>query len=188
LDFGGGLGVRYTDEHPATRQAYARMAANVGAPLGMHLLLEPGRAIVGPAGVLLTRVLYTKENRGKTFVIVDAAMNDLMRPTLYGAIHPITRVTRSRAKGVRAKRVDVAGPICETGDFFLRDWPLPEAESGDVLAIWVAGAYGMSQASNYNSRCRAVEVLVKGKNAKIIRRRESVRDLIRGQLNVEAWR
>jgi diaminopimelate decarboxylase len=181
LDFGGGLGIRYTNEKVPKRKAYARMVAQAIRPLRLHLLLEPGRTIVGPAGVLLTRVLYAKENRGKRFVVVDAAMNDLMRPALYGAIHPITRLVRGRDSG-NAKRVDVVGPVCETGDCFLRDWPLGEVKAGDVLAIWSAGAYGMSQTSNYNARCRPAEVLVDRERFRIIRRRETEQDLIRTQI------
>ena len=143
-------------------------------------MLEPGRSIVAPAGVLLTRVVYTKTNRGKTFVVADAAMNDLMRPALYGAIHPITKVTRDRDdKNSPRQRVDIVGPVCETGDCFLHDWPLGNVETGDLLAIWATGAYGMTQASNYNARCRPAEVLVKGKRFRLIRRRETLSDLLR---------
>ena len=181
LDFGGGLGVRYTNEKIPARKDYARMVARAVRPLRLHLLLEPGRTIIGPAGVLLTRVLYVKENRGKRFVVVDSGMNDLMRPTLYGAIHPITRVTRRNESG-NATRVDIVGPVCETGDCFLRDWPLGDVKAGDVLAIWSAGAYGMSQTSNYNARCRPAEVLVAGKRFRVIRRRETQEDLIRNQV------
>jgi diaminopimelate decarboxylase len=179
LDFGGGLGVRYTKERPPSRDAYARMVSRMVRPLGLHLLLEPGRTIIGPAGVLVTRVLYVKENRGKKFVVVDAAMNDLMRPALYGAIHPITRVTRGKGNAKPRQRVDIVGPVCETGDCFLHGWPLDEVAAGDVLAIWVAGAYGMSQASNYNARCRPAEVLVAGSHPRLIRRRETPQDLLR---------
>jgi diaminopimelate decarboxylase len=182
LDFGGGLGVRYTKEKPPDRTEYARMVAQILRPLGLHLLLEPGRTIIGPAGVLLTRVVYVKESRGKTFVIVDAAMNDLMRPALYGAVHPITKVTRYRKDESPGRRVDIVGPVCETCDCFLRDWPLGEVAAGDLLAIWVAGAYGMSQSSNYNARCRPAEVFVEGEKFRIIRRRETFRDLIDGQV------
>jgi diaminopimelate decarboxylase len=180
LDFGGGLGVRYTDETIASREEYARMVADVMRPLGLHLLLEPGRAIIAAAGVLLTRVIYTKVNRGKSFVIVDAAMNDLLRPALYAAIHPITRVTRvAGEENAATLRVDIVGPVCETGDCLLRDWPLGEVKPGDLLAIWTSGAYGMTQASNYNGRVRACEVLVQGARAKLIRRRETQGDLLR---------
>ena len=181
LDFGGGLGVRYANEKPPAREAYARMVAQILQPLHTHLLLEPGRTIMGPAGVLLTRVLYVKESRGKTFVVVDAGMNDLMRPVLYGATHPITRVTRGGARGGR-QRVDVVGPVCESGDCFLHDWPLASVAPGDALAIWVAGAYGMSQSSNYNARFRAAEVLVDGARYRLIRKRETMVDLVRGQI------
>jgi diaminopimelate decarboxylase len=180
LDIGGGLGVRYADQQPPSRKHYARMVARFVQPLGMHLLLEPGRSIIGRAGVLLTRALYTKENGGKTFVIVDAGMNDLMRPALYGAEHPITCVTRGRNETNTARRrVDIVGPVCESGDCFLTDWPLGDVGAGDVLAIWTAGAYGMSLASNYNGRCRPAEVLVEGKKFRVIRRRETRNDLLR---------
>ena len=158
------------------------MVARMVKPLGVHLLLEPGRTIIAPAGVLLTRVLYTKQNRGKAFVVVDSAMNDLLRPALYSAVHPITRVTRAKGEKSSGARVDVVGPVCETGDCFLHDWPLGAVKAGDVLAIWTTGAYGMSQASNYNARPRPAEVLVEGKRARMIRRRESARDLLRGDV------
>jgi diaminopimelate decarboxylase len=180
LDVGGGLGVQYTDQRVPGRATYARLVAQLVRKLGVHLLLEPGRSIIAPAGVLLTRVLYTKTNRGKTFVVVDAAMNDLMRPALYGAIHPITKVRRVKEEqGVTHGRVDVVGPVCETGDCFLHDWPLGEVQTGDVLAIWTAGAYGMAQASNYNARRRPAEVLVEGNRFRLIRRRETQNDLVR---------
>jgi diaminopimelate decarboxylase len=180
LDVGGGLGVRYSDQKPPTRTEYARLVSKIVRKLGVHLLLEPGRSIIAPASVLLTRVVYTKTNRGKTFVIVDSAMNDLMRPALYSAVHPITKVTRERNENnFGRKRADIVGPVCETGDCFLRDWPLGEVQAGDLLAIWVAGAYGMAQASNYNARCRPAEVLVEGNRFKLIRRRETQDDLLR---------
>jgi diaminopimelate decarboxylase len=180
LDVGGGLGVRYAEEKAPSRTKYARLVAQLVRKLGVHLLLEPGRSIIAPAGILLTRVAYTKTNRGKTFVVVDSAMNDLMRPALYGAIHPITKVTRDGRPKVSAqrKRVDIVGPVCETGDCFLRDWPLGDVKTGDLLAIWVTGAYGMAQASNYNARCRPAEVLVEGNRFRLIRRRETQDDLL----------
>jgi diaminopimelate decarboxylase len=179
LDFGGGLGIQYTNEKVPSRGAYARMIANMVRPLGVHLVLEPGRTIIAPAGVLLTRVLYNKRNGKKTFVIVDAGMNDLMRPSLYGAVHPITRTTRDRSEMVSNRdRVDIVGPVCETGDCFLRDWQLGPVKTGDLLAIWATGAYGMSLASNYNGRCRAPEILVSGKKSQLIRRRETFKDLL----------
>jgi diaminopimelate decarboxylase len=184
LDFGGGLGARYTDQKPPSRVDYARMIARTVKPLGVHLLLEPGRTIIAHAGVLLTRVQYTKTNRHKSFVIVDAGMNDLLRPALYGAIHPITRVTRTKnekssSAKVNGARVDIVGPVCETADCFLRNWPLGNVKPRDVLAIWTAGAYGMSLASNYNARCRPAEVLVERNRSRLIRRRETTSDLRR---------
>ena len=180
LDIGGGLGVRYTTEKISSRVEYAQMVASLIRPLGFHLLLEPGRSIIAAAGVLLTRVIYTKRNRGKTFVVVDAAMNDLLRPALYGAVHPITKITRvAKARSAPTQRVDIVGPVCETGDCLLHDWPLGKVAPGDVLAIWAAGAYGMTQASNYNARTRPSEVLIDGTRTKLIRRRETQDDLLR---------
>lgn len=178
LDFGGGLGVRYTNERIPSRGAYARMIAGMVRPLRLHLVLEPGRTLIAPAGVLLTRVLFNKRNRNKNFVVVDAGMNDLMRPSLYGAVHPITHTVRKSAGARNSERVDIVGPVCETGDCFLHNWPLAPAEPGDVLAIWATGAYGMSLASNYNGRCRAPEILVQGKKARLIRRRETNKELL----------
>jgi len=180
LDVGGGLGVRYTTEHPASRKAYAGMIADVARPLGVQVLLEPGRSIIAESCLLLSRVIYTKQNSRKSFVILDAAMNDLMRPVLYDAPHPITSVVQGSARQSNAaKRVDVVGPVCETGDTFLFDWPLGNVLKGDLLGIWVAGAYGFAQSSNYNGRGRAAEVLVDDAAAKLIRRRETRKDLLR---------
>jgi len=180
LDVGGGLGVRYTDEKPPSRKAYARLVAEAVRPLGVGLLLEPGRSIIASSAVLLSKVIYTKRNSTKSFVILDAAMNDLARPVLYDAPHPITRVrVGNERKPAALLRADVVGPVCETGDTFLENWPLGSVEPGDTVAIWVAGAYGMVQASNYNGRCRPAEVLVDGKRARLIRRRETIEDLVR---------
>ncbi len=181
FDFGGGMGVRYTDERPPGMAAYARAIAAAVRPLGCQLLLEPGRVLVGPAGILLTRVLYLKKNHGKTFVVVDAAMNDFIRPALYGATHPVTSVTRTTGVAAGREVVDVVGPVCETGDFFLQDWPMEEVRPGDLLALWGTGAYGFVASSNYNSRPRSAEVLVEGNRFRVIRRRESRADLIRGE-------
>jgi diaminopimelate decarboxylase len=178
LDCGGGLGIRYTSEKPPDEANYAVELARIARPLGCHLLVEPGRSLVGPAGVLLMSVLYTKKNRGKDFVIVDAAMNDFMRPALYAATHPITRAKRDSGSLVRA---DIVGPVCESGDCFLQDWPLGSVAPNDVLVLWGAGAYGTVQASNYNSRPRPAEVLVTGRRAQLIRRRELRADLARGE-------
>ena len=178
MDLGGGVGIRYTRESPPNLEAYARALLPHIRPLGCRLLLEPGRAIVGPAGVLLTGVLYIKRNRGKAFVVVDAAMNDFIRPALYQAVHPITPVVRRCGKLVRA---DIVGPVCETGDCFLHDWPMELPETGDLLVLWGAGAYGFAQASNYNSRPRPTEILVHKNKFRIVRSRESRNDLIRGE-------
>jgi len=180
LDVGGGLGVRYFDQKAPRRTEYARLIKELVAELDVELLLEPGRSIIAQAGVLLTRVVYTKTNRGKRFVVVDGAMNDLMRPTLYGAVHPITKVNiNGRKRNAMRARADIVGPVCETGDCFLRDWPLEEVQSGDLLVIWGTGAYGMALASNYNARCRPAEVLVEGDSFRLIRRRETQEDLER---------
>jgi diaminopimelate decarboxylase len=180
LDFGGGLGVRYTNERPVPRKQYARMVAQLVRPLGVHLLLEPGRSIIAPSAVLLSKVIYTKTNSTKSFVIVDAAMNDLARPILYDAPHPITRIRQSSQQRANARpRADIVGPVCETGDCFLQGWPLGPVEPGDTVAIWAAGAYGMVQASNYNGRCRPPEILIHGKKVRLIRRRETQADLLR---------
>jgi len=182
LDFGGGLGVRYSNEKALSPANYAKTITRILRPLRCHLLLEPGRSIIAPAGVLLMRVLYTKENRGKKFVIVDAAMNDFIRPALYDAVHPITPAKRPGGNNNGPKiRVDVVGPVCESGDFFAQDWPLERVSSGDLLVLWGAGAYGFVQTSNYNSRVRPTEVLVEGGSFRLIRRRESLSDLIRGE-------
>jgi diaminopimelate decarboxylase len=145
------------------------------------LLVEPGRAIAGPAGVLLTRVLYVKENGGKTFVIVDAAMNDLIRPVLYDATHAITPAVRDASAASKSARVDIVGPVCESGDFLARDRSLGPVKAGDLLVVWAAGAYGFAQSSNYNARRRAAEVLVEGRRFKIARCRETYDDLVRGE-------
>jgi diaminopimelate decarboxylase len=180
VDTGGGLGIDYQKPDSDFAEYAARYARAVTYPLRglkVHLLLEPGRAIVGPAGVLLSSVIYRKENGGKHFLVVDAAMNDLIRPALYGAYHEIVPVITSRDSPAKIEVVDVVGPVCESGDFIARDRELRRVEEGDLLAILDAGAYGMSLASNYNSRPRAAEILVRGKSAKIIRRRETSREL-----------
>jgi diaminopimelate decarboxylase len=177
VDAGGGLGINYQLEDGGVAESIAAYAEAIRGPLDgseLTLLLEPGRSIIGPAGVLLTRVLYLKTNGSKKFVVVDAAMNDLIRPSLYQAEHQIVPVSIS---GSDPEIVDVVGPICESGDFFARDRSLPAVEEGDLIAILDAGAYGMALASNYNSRPRPAEVLVDGRAAKLIRKRETARDL-----------
>lgn len=181
LDFGGGLGVRYSKEKPSSAGDYAKAITKILRPHRCHLLLEPGRSIIAPAGVLLMRVLYTKENRSKNFVIVDAAMNDFIRPALYNAVHPITAARRSAGSNASTISVDVVGPVCESGDFFAQDWPMPRVSAGDLVVLWGAGAYGFVEASNYNSRPKPPEVLVEGSRFRVIRRRESLSDLIRGE-------
>lgn len=181
VDCGGGLGISYAkkdDLHQRVR-AYAQAVSHPLAPLGVHLILEPGRSIIGPAGVLLTRILYLKQNGKKRFAICDAAMNDLMRPALYGAYHEI--VPAKKRNGTR-RQVEVVGPVCESGDFLAHDRALPPLQEGDLLALLDAGAYGMSLASNYNSRPRAAEVLVAGSGARVIRRRERMTDLLAPEL------
>jgi len=185
VDTGGGLGIPYQGvglEFAEYVAEYARAVTKALRGLDVHLLLEPGRAIVGPAGVLVTSVLYRKENDGKRFLVVDAAMNDLIRPALYGAYHEIVPVVRPTGVSAKKETVDVVGPVCESGDFFARDRELPRVEEGDRLAILDTGAYGMALASNYNTRPRPAEVLVSGKSVKVIRRRERVRELYSAEL------
>jgi diaminopimelate decarboxylase len=187
VDAGGGLGIAYEDQNlPRFAEQVASYADALLRPLRnlkVHLLLEPGRCIVGPAGALLTRLLYRKTNGKKKFLVVDAAMNDLLRPSLYGAYHRIVpvRTPGSLPPNNSSEIVDVVGPVCETGDFFARDRELPIMQEGDLLALLDTGAYGMALASNYNTRPRAAEVLVDGKSAKVIRRRETITDLVRGE-------
>lgn len=183
VDAGGGLGISYQDgseNFSARAAAYAQAITRPLKGLGVKLLLEPGRSIVGPAGVLLTRVLYRKTNGKRKFVIVDAAMNDLIRPSLYQAEHQIVPVALTSSE---CEIVDIVGPICESGDFFARSRELPKVAEGDLLAILDTGAYGMSLASNYNTRPRAAEVLVGGKSAKLIRHRETMTDLMRAEIS-----
>ena len=179
LDVGGGLGIRYRDEEPPSPREYAEVVLSAVRQLGVTLILEPGRSIAGNAGILLTRVLYNKETPDKRFVVVDAAMNDLIRPSLYDAYHEILPVRE--AGGRPALTVDVVGPVCESGDFLAKDRPLRAVDEGELLAVMSAGAYGFVMASNYNARPRAPEVLVDGNRYAIVRRRESYEDLIAGE-------
>ena len=185
LDAGGGLGITYekptADDSSREVAAYARALSGPLRGLDVQLLLEPGRSIVGPAGILLTSVTYRKANDGKRFLVVDAAMNDLIRPALYGAYHEIVPVIQNGGTVGKSEVTDIVGPVCETGDFFARDRELPVVDEEDLLAILDAGAYGMVLASNYNTRPRPAEVLVSGKSVKVIRRREKVSDLIRAE-------
>jgi diaminopimelate decarboxylase len=178
IDVGGGLGIRYLDERPPTPTQYARVVKRAARPAGARLILEPGRVLVGNAGVLLTRVLYRKTTPTKQFVVVDTGMNDLIRPALYEAHHEL-RPVRKRAG--RSSTVDVVGPVCESSDVLARDRRLVLPRQGDLWAVMGAGAYGMSMASNYNSRPRPAEVLVEKNRFRVIRTRETEDDLIRGE-------
>jgi len=185
VDAGGGLGISYTepvtDDFPKRVRAYADAVTRPLRKLDVRLLLEPGRSIIGPAGALVVRVIYRKSNNGKSFLVVDGAMNDLIRPALYGAHHEIVPVAAPSQGDGSMIVADVVGPICETGDFFARDRNIPRVEQGDLLAILDAGAYGMSISSNYNTRCRAAEVLVAGTKASLVRRREVFEDMVRNE-------
>ncbi len=196
LNMGGGFGIHYRKQEALAASAFAAEILPVVKRLGCKLVLEPGRFIVGNAGILVSKVLYRKESGGKKFVIQDAAMNDLIRPTLYDSFHRIWPV--NLPKGASAppedyegeiagtEKVDVVGPVCESGDFLAKQRALPVLEQGDLLAVFSAGAYGMSMASNYNSRPRAAEVLVDGETALLARRRETLQDLVQAELDAMA--
>ena len=181
LNIGGGLGIIYKDEKPQTAEAFARRVVPLLKKTGLRVILEPGRFIVGNAGILVTKVLYTKDTPRKRFVIADAGMNDLVRPSLYGAYHEILplRAPAVHCVAEAPVKTDVVGPICESGDFLAQDRFLPHWEPGAYLAVMGAGAYGFSMSSNYNSRCRPAEVLVSGRRHRSIRRRETFEDLAR---------
>ncbi len=180
IDLGGGLGVPYRkeDEGPRIEQFVSEVRALAGGR-DLRVMIEPGRSIVAEAGVLLTRVLYRKRNGDKEFIIVDAAMNDLLRPALYQSHHEVIPVRKQARDMIRA---DVVGPVCETGDFLARNREMPDMRPGDLLAICTAGAYGFVQASNYNSRPRPAEILVDGATWRVVRRRETFEDLVRPEL------
>lgn len=178
IDIGGGLGITYKDERPPDPVEYAEPIVTTLGKLGVKLILEPGRVLTGNAGILVTEVLYTKETKERNFTIVDAAMNDLQRPSLYGSYHEIVPLRRGRRNTTVA---DVVGPICESGDFLAKDREMPTTRRGDLLAVFSAGAYGFAMSSNYNSRPRAVEVLVDGSRYEIIREREGLKDIVRGE-------
>lgn len=178
LNIGGGFGIPYGEEQVPYPVDYARALAPVLKEHGYTAILETGRMIVGNAGVLLTRVLYRKSSGKKRFLVVDAAMNDLIRPSLYGSFHRIIPVVD---RGMEEETVDVVGPVCESGDFLARDRALPRAEPGELLAVMSAGAYGFVMSSNYNSRRRAAEVMVDGRDFLVVRERESLDDLVRGE-------
>jgi len=180
LNIGGGLGIIYKNEKPQTADEFARKILPLLAKSGLKIIMEPGRFIIGSAAVLVARVLYVKKTPLKKFVIVDGGMNDLIRPSLYSAHHEIMPL-RAR-QGVHTEKVDIVGPICESGDFFARARMMPVLAEGEYLAVFSAGAYGFSMASNYNSRRRPAEVLVRKTGYRLIRRRETFADLIRNEL------
>ena len=183
LDVGGGLGITYKDEEPPPLGEFARALTGVIRDLDVTVVLEPVRVLVGNAGILLTRVLYTKQSPAKNFLVVDAGMNDLIRPSLYGSYHAIQRVRQSLA-GPEVV-VDVVGPICESGDFLAKDRALPRSEPGELLAVMSAGAYGHTMSSNYNARPRAPEVIVRGDRYHVVRERETFDDLVRGERTLD---
>ena len=178
LDLGGGLGIQYSDETPPQPEEYARAIIEGLEGLKVTLILEPGRVIVGNAGILVTEVLYLKDNDTKKFIIVDGGMNDLIRPALYGSYQAIRPVEETKAEKIVA---DIVGPICESGDFFAKDREIALPRRGDLLAVMSAGAYGFTMASNYNSHPKAPEVLVDGDKFYVVRKRESFEDLINGE-------
>jgi diaminopimelate decarboxylase len=179
LDVGGGLGITYKDEEPPVPRELAEGILPMLRGRGLTLIVEPGRSIVGNAGILVTKVLYLKAGKEKDFVIVDAGMNDLVRPSFYGAYHHVQPLEKRKRKTILA---DVVGPICESGDFLAKEREMPAVAQGERLAVMSAGAYGFSMSSNYNSRPRAAEVMVNGKEFALIRRRETYRDLVRGEV------
>jgi diaminopimelate decarboxylase len=180
VDVGGGLGIPYRDDHdpPPLPQHYAKIVARHTGPLGCKLYLEPGRIIVGNAGALITAVIYVKNGENKRFVIVDAAMNDLVRPTLYDAHHDILPVRAPAPRAARMSKADVVGPVCESGDYLALCREMPEVAAGDLLAVMSAGAYGAVQSGTYNSRLLIPEVLVKGGDFAVVRPRQTYEDLI----------
>lgn len=179
LDIGGGLGIIYKDEQPQTAQDFAGAVLPYLRKTGLKIIMEPGRFIAGNAGILVARVLYLKDNGFKKFLIVDAGMNDLIRPALYDAYHDIVAVVRTRS---RRTKMDIVGPICESGDFFGKDRMFPILQNGDLVAVMSAGAYGYVMASNYNVRGRPPEVMVKGREFEITKQRETFDDLMRGEI------
>ncbi|BAT71862.1 diaminopimelate decarboxylase [Thermosulfidibacter takaii ABI70S6] len=175
MDIGGGIGIRYRDEEPPSPSQLIDAIKDEVLKRGLTLIMEPGRSVVGNAGVFLTKVLYVKKKANKTFYVVDGAMNDLARPALYNAYHEILTVQKRNGAVI----ADVVGPICETGDFLAKNRELPEVQRGDLLAVMSAGAYGFTMASNYNSRPRVPEVLVKNNQWYVVRERETYEDMVR---------
>ena len=179
INIGGGFGIQYTDEEAPAPEQFAGALVPLLEETGCTVIMEVGRMIAGNAGILVTSVLYNKQGEEKRFVVVDAAMNDLIRPSLYQASHQIAPVVQH--DGATPLKVDVVGPICESGDFLAQEIELPEVQPGDLLGVFTAGAYGFAMSSNYNSRTRVPEILVSGRRAFVIRRRETYEDLIRGE-------
>ena len=178
FDLGGGLGIQYNDEEPPLPSEYGKAVTDETKDLGLHLLFEPGRNLVGNAGILVGKCLYAKKGEEKNFVIVDAAMNDLTRPSFYGSFHGVQAVKKDQDGTMVA---DIVGPICESGDFLAKDREIPNFKQGDLLAFMSAGAYGFTMSSNYNSRPRVAEVMVKGGKFEVVRDRETWDDLIKGE-------
>ena len=192
INIGGGFGIYYHGEDARPARDYAEVLVPMLMGTGYRMILEPGRFIAGNAGILLTRVIYVKESGDKRFIICDAAMNDLLRPSLYDAHHEVWPVQSEYILGSEeadavSTPADVVGPVCESGDFIAKDRMLPPVEEGDLLAVFSSGAYGMVMSSNYNSRPRAAEVLVSGDLFDVIRARETLDDLIRGERTVARW-
>jgi len=179
LDLGGGLGISYEEEEPPHPSEFGKALAEKLAGVPLKVILEPGRVIAGNAGIMVTEVIYTKSNPTKNFLIVDAGMNDLIRPSLYGSYHRIGEVEQNERE---TKEYDIVGPICESGDFLARERDLPEVHDGELLAVFSAGAYGFTMASNYNSRPRACELIVDGETILVARKRESYEDLVANEL------
>lgn len=178
FDCGGGLGIQYNDEEPPLPSDYGRDIAAATKELGMHLIFEPGRNLVGNAGILVSRCLYTKARDEKNFIMIDAGMNDLARPALYGSFHGVQPIIKDQDGVVTA---DIVGPICESGDFLVKDREVPMFRQGDLMAFMSAGAYGFAMSSSYNSRPRVAEVMVKGNKFEVVRERETIEDLIKGE-------
>jgi diaminopimelate decarboxylase len=178
LDLGGGLGIQYNDEAPPLPADYGSSILAETNELGLHLLFEPGRNLVGNAGILVGKCLYTKKGEEKNFVIVDAGMNDLARPALYGSFHGVQPVKKDQSGVIEG---DIVGPICESGDFLVKDREIPNFRQGDLIAFMSAGAYGFTMSSNYNSRPRVAEVMVQGDKFEVVREREKLEDLIKGE-------
>jgi diaminopimelate decarboxylase len=179
LDLGGGLGITYDQEVPPHPEEYARAVIAASKGLDLTFIFEPGRVIVGNAGILVTKVLYRKRNEDKNFLVVDAGMNDLVRPSLYSSYHAVQPVIKKTREGHVA---DIVGPICESGDYLAKGRSVPKMEQGGLLAVMSAGAYGFTMSSNYNSRPRIAEVLVKGDSYHVIRKRETYKDLVKGEV------